>query len=59
VPFPSEFMEAWEVSTSVEFVENNTPDCIKPVGGTSATIRQPARNVSPVPIVSPYARLKK
>ena len=59
VPFPSGFMEAWEVSTSVEFVENDTPECIKPVGGPNATIRPPERKVSPVPIVSPYARWKK
>ena len=58
-PFPSEFMQGWEVASSVEFVENDSLDCIKPVGGASATITAPARKFVPLPIVSPYARWKK
>jgi putative SOS response-associated peptidase YedK len=34
-PFPSELMEAYEVSTIVNSPKNEAPDCIKPVEGGS------------------------
>jgi len=59
VPFSSELMEAWEVSAAVEFVENDSPECIKPVGGTMGAIMPPPRKLSNIPIVSPFERRKK
>ena len=39
-PFASERMEAWEVSTAVEFVENDSPECIKPAGSASHEVKR-------------------
>ena len=61
VPFPSEFMEAWEVSAAVEFLENDTPECIRPFGGTRAAMTLASRQFKalPIPIVSPFQQRKK
>jgi len=39
-PFPSELMEAHDVSTLVNSPENNTAECIQPVSGSEPFKRQ-------------------
>jgi putative SOS response-associated peptidase YedK len=39
-PWPSEYMEAWDVSTLVNAPENDTPECIRPVGANQSSSRQ-------------------
>jgi putative SOS response-associated peptidase YedK len=40
-PWPSEFMEAWDVSTLVNSPENDTPACLQPAGSQSAKRQLP------------------